>query len=257
MAKPGGLACGALRPWAAELAARIRTAAHEAQPLPVTCPTARLRPPTFRATGLNPARFLVAIGASTGGPEAVQKLLTSTAADFPPVVIVQHMPAGFTRSFAERLNDSCPLRVTEAHDSDVLTPGRVVVARGDTHLIVRRAAKGWRAYYTRQQLVNGHCPSVNVLFESVAVAAGRQAVGILLTGMGADGAQGLLQLRQQGALTIAQDRDSSVVYGMPKVGVELGAALYSARPERIPALVQRALLARDGKVADAGVRVRS
>jgi two-component system, chemotaxis family, protein-glutamate methylesterase/glutaminase len=198
---------------------------------------------SFRAAGLNPARYLVAIGASTGGTEALRALLTSAPADFPPVVIVQHMPAGFTAAFANRLNQASPLTVTEARGGDALIPGRAVLARGDTHLIVQRTGGAWRACYTHTLVVNRHCPSVDVLFESVAAAAGRYAIGVLLTGMGNDGARGLKLMRERGALTIAQDRASCVVWGMPKVAVEIGAAMHTARPEQVPALIQRLLRA--------------
>ena len=243
--KPEHIRPTVLRSFALDLAGKIRMAACIARP--VASPVATAATPTsFHAAGLVPGRYLVALGASTGGTKAIETLLRRAPADFPPVVIVQHMPAGFTRSFAARLNSLSPLAVSEAADGELLMPGRAVIARGDTQLIVRAGGPGWRAQYTNQAPVNRHCPSVDVLFNSVAAAAGPRAIGVLLTGMGEDGAHGLLNLRQAGALTIAQDRASCVVYGMPKVAVDLGAALFSAAPEDVPALTLRALLERDG-----------
>jgi len=242
--KPALCTPNTIRALATELAPHLRIAAVDARVPPVRRAGPRARAPSFRAAGIDPARHLIVIGASTGGPETLRTLLAQAPPDFPPVAIVQHMPAGFTASFADRLNHSSALTVREARDGDLLTPGHAVVARGDTHLVVRRAGDAWRVHYTHQQPVNRHCPSVDVLFESAVVAAGRDAIGIQLTGMGDDGARGLLKLRQAGAITIAQDRTSCVVYGMPKVAVELGAARHQARPDEIPALVHHLLAAR-------------
>ena len=162
-------------------------------------------------------------GASTGGTEAVRELLMHLPADSPGVAIVQHMPAMFTPSFAERLNLSSSLEVSEAAEGDLLPPGRAVVARGDAHLAVRLGGRGWYVRYTHQEPVNRHCPSVDELFDSAVRAAAQNAVGILLTGMGDDGARGLLRLRQCGALTVAQDTRSCVVYGLPKAAEQLDA----------------------------------
>lgn len=195
----------------------------------------------FHAAKIAPRRHLIALGASTGGTEAIAAMLRRVPADFPPLVMVQHMPAGFTKAFAKRLNGLGAVRVSEAADGEVLEPGRAVIARGDTHLVVRAAGTAWVVRYTHQQPVNRHCPSVDVLFDSVARAAGDRAVGILLTGMGDDGARGLLRLRRVGAVTVVQSEASCVVYGMPKVALDLGAARNSAAPESIPGLVLRAL----------------
>ncbi len=196
---------------------------------------------TFRGAGVDPSRYVVVIGASTGGTEALTTLFRNVSSDFPPTVIVQHMPAGFTRSFAERLNGLSPMQVAEARDGEPLQVGRALLARGDTHLVIRATGADWAARYTNQEPVNRHCPSVDVLFESAAAAVGRRAIGVLLTGMGADGAQGLLRLRQAGALTVGQNEASCVVYGMPKVAVDLGAVAYTAAPAEIPELIVRAL----------------
>lgn len=203
----------------------------------------------FRAAALDPAAHIVAIGASTGGPQALLELLAHAPADFPPVAIVQHMPAGFTKKFAERLDRFSAMTVAEAVEGEPLTPGRALLARGDTQLTVRRAGQAWEVHYTHQQLYNLHCPSVDVLFTSVAETAGARAVGVLLTGMGADGARGLSRLRQAGALTIAQDRDSCAIYGMPKAAVELGAVQFHGSPADIPEIVRRELACRRAQTA--------
>jgi len=169
-------------------------------------------------------------------------LLSRAPPDFPPTVIVQHIPAGFSHTFAARLSSRSCLSVGEAVDGERLSPGRAVVARGDTHVIVRPESAGWAVRYTDQRPMNRHCPSVDVLFDSVAAVARERAVGILLTGMGVDGAQGLLGIRQAGGITIAQDKESCVVFGMPKVAVDLGAATLTAAPEDMPAALLRALL---------------
>lgn len=167
---------------------------------------------------------VIALGASTGGTEALKLVLESLPADSPGVVVVQHMPAGFTKPFANRLNTSCTIDVREAEDGDRVAPGLALIAPGDRHLTVRRSG----AHYVVQLLddapVLRHKPSVDVLFRSVARAAGRNAIGVLMTGMGSDGAEGLLQMRNAGARTLAQDEATSVVFGMPKEAIALGAA---------------------------------
>lgn len=166
---------------------------------------------------------LIVIGASTGGTEAIHYLLQQLPADMPGIVIVQHMPPIFSRMFAERLNRSCPQEVSEASGYDYVQPGTVLIAPGDRHASIVKAGNRFRIECSRGDKVSGHCPSVDVLFESAAQAAGDRAIGILLTGMGQDGARGMLALRQSGARTIAQDEASSVVYGMPKAAYEIGA----------------------------------
>jgi len=178
-------------------------------------------------------------GASRGGTTALRTILAALPADAPPLLIVQHMPAGFTTTFASRLNGLAALEVREAQDGDKLRPGLALVAPGDRHLVVRALQDGLVARVREGPLVNHHRPSVDVLFRSAARELGDRALGVLLTGMGSDGAQGLLALRRQGATTVAQDRVSSVVYGMPKAAVDLGAAEHVASPSRIPALILR------------------
>jgi len=167
---------------------------------------------------------VVAIGASTGGTEAIRTLLASIPVDGPPVLIVQHMPAEFTRHFAARLDDACPMQVTEAAEGDLVTPGRVLIAPGDRHMTLRRTGDAYRVELLDGPLVCRHRPSVDVLFRSVAQVAARNAVGVLLTGMGDDGAAGLLEMREAGARTVAQDEATSVVFGMPAEAIRLSAA---------------------------------
>lgn len=169
---------------------------------------------------------LVAIGSSTGGVEALEEVLSGFPQKSPPVVICQHMPPLFTASFANRLNQSMPaLSIAEAQDGELLQPGMVRIAPGgDRHLVVDNSGGKYMTRLISGPPVSGHCPSVDVLFKSVAKHAGRNALGIILTGMGRDGAEGLLSMRQAGAYTIAQDKTSAVVYGMPRVAAEIGAA---------------------------------
>lgn len=166
---------------------------------------------------------VVAIGASTGGTDAIARVLSALPMDAPGVVVVQHMPENFTAQFARRLDGLCEMCVKEAVDGDSLLRGHVLIAPGGKHLLLRRSGARYFVEVRDGPLVARHRPSVDVLFRSTARYAGRNAVGVLLTGMGDDGAQGLLELRQAGAHTIAQDEASSVVYGMPREAAKLGA----------------------------------
>ena len=171
-------------------------------------------------------KTILALGASTGGTEAIQTILAGFPSNTPPVIIVQHMPAGFTRTFAERLNNIFSFRVKEAENGEELTHGKVLIAPGGYHTAIRQSAGGYCADVYGGALVNRHRPAVDVLFGSVARVAGGNATGILLTGMGSDGAAGLLEMKKSGALTIAQDKATSVVYGMPKEAEKIGAVQY-------------------------------
>jgi two-component system, chemotaxis family, protein-glutamate methylesterase/glutaminase len=164
-----------------------------------------------------------AIGASTGGTQALEYILTSMPVNAPGIVIVQHMPEKFTKSFADRLNDISKIEVKEAVDGDHVIPSRALIAPGNQHMIVRRSGANYYVEVKTGPLVKRQRPSVEVLFNSVAKYAGRNAVGILLTGMGTDGAEGMLKMKQAGAATIAQDEKSCVVFGMPKEAIQLGA----------------------------------
>ena len=167
---------------------------------------------------------ILALGASTGGTVALEAILRELPHDAPGTVVTQHMPRMFTRSFAERLDRMSRVEVREAADGDSVVPGVALVAPGDKHLLLRRSGARYCVSVRDGPLVNRHRPSVDVMFRSVAQAAGRNAVGVILTGMGGDGAQGLLEMRTAGARTLAQDEASCVVFGMPKVAIEMGAA---------------------------------
>ncbi|EGW39722.1 chemotaxis response regulator protein-glutamate methylesterase [Desulfosporosinus sp. OT] len=166
---------------------------------------------------------IIAFGASTGGTVAIYNVLRYLPRTMPGIVIVQHIPPGFSRMFAERLNASTNLEVKEAQTGDYVEKGRVLIAPGDQHMTVKKVGERYKVTCFEGDKVNGHCPSVDILFESVAKEAGRNAIGVILTGMGYDGAKGLLALRRKGARTIGQDEKSAVVYGMPKVAYNIGA----------------------------------
>jgi two-component system chemotaxis response regulator CheB len=202
----------------AEVADKVRAAARAS-----VRTKADAAPPTARRLNYVPSGDVVAIGSSTGGVEALLAILTQFPETCPPTVITQHMPATFTASFAARLDRASGAKVQEAVDGALLEPGKVYVAPGGVaHLEVVRSA-GLRCRLTQGDPVSGHRPSVDVLFNSVAQAVGDKAVGAILTGMGRDGAQGLLALRKAGARTLGQDEQSCVVYGMPRTAFELGA----------------------------------
>ncbi len=173
---------------------------------------------------LNKSSKLIAIGSSTGGTEALRQLLSELPNNIPPIVIVQHIPPVFSNAFAMRLNDLCECEVREAKDGDVVRSGLVLIAPGGIHMVLRPSSEGFVVRLQDLPAVNRHKPSVDMLFESVAQYLGRNAIGLILTGMGADGAKGLLKMRQAGARTIAQDEASCVVFGMPKEAIKLGAA---------------------------------
>lgn len=184
---------------------------------------------------------LIAIGASTGGTEAIYSLLQSLPNDMPGIAIVQHIPAGFSKMFAERLNRTLHLQVKEAETGDMIESGKVLIAPGDRHMRLRKSGSTFKVECYAGDRVNGHCPSVDVLFESAAKEAGSRSVGILLTGMGYDGARGLLAMRRKGAGTIGQDEHSSVVYGMPRAAYELGAVEKQCALADIPRVLRSML----------------
>jgi two-component system, chemotaxis family, protein-glutamate methylesterase/glutaminase len=208
---------------AREIVSQVRAAA-QAKVRPVT------PRPEIAGTGRPKARDLIttkkvlAIGASTGGPRAIEELLTSLPASFPGTVIAQHMPSQFTGEFARRLDSICSMHVAEAQDGDEVLAGRALIAPGGRHMLVTRVGASYIVRLKDAPAVNHHRPSVDVLLESVAKAAGANAVGVILTGMGSDGAKGLLAMRNAGAHTIAQDEATSIVFGMPKEAAALGAA---------------------------------
>jgi len=177
---------------------------------------------------------VLAIGASTGGTQALESVLSALPANAPGVIVVQHMPEHFTRSFANRLNELCAMEVKEAENGDTVSPGKVLIAPGNYHMLLKRSGAMYFVEIKGGPLVTRHRPSVDVLFKSVARYAGRNAIGVLMTGMGADGADGLLEMKRQGALTIAQDEASCVVFGMPKEAIERGAACHVVSLDGIP-----------------------
>ncbi|NPV01430.1 MAG: chemotaxis response regulator protein-glutamate methylesterase [Brevinematales bacterium] len=166
---------------------------------------------------------LIAIGASTGGTVALEYILKNLPPNLPPIVVVEHMPTNFTKQFAERLNEISQLEVKEAEEDDLIAPGTVYIAPGGMHMTVYRKGALLYTQYTDTEKVHFQKPSVDVLFESVAQEAGQNAIGFLLTGMGKDGAKGLLAMKQRGAHTVAQDEKSSIVWGMPKAAIDMGA----------------------------------
>jgi two-component system chemotaxis response regulator CheB len=184
------------------------------------------------------ATSLVAIGASTGGTEAIRHILTAIPKNFPVgIVVVQHMPQGFTKAFAERLNELCEIEIKEASHRDMVFPGRALIAPGHSHMIVQRGAGGCYVDLNRGSEVSGHRPSVDVLFDSVANIFGRTSMAVLLTGMGRDGASGMARVHDVGGFTIAQDEASCVVYGMPKAAIVEGSVDEVVHLNRIPALI--------------------
>lgn len=181
----------------------------------------------------NTTNKIIAIGASTGGTVALSELISSLPRDIPGIVIVQHMPAGFTDSFAKRLNDISQVEVSEAKDGDIISKGKVLIAPGDYHMVIRREGGQYKVKLGTGEKVSGHRPSVDVLFNSVSKYAGSNAIGIILTGMGSDGAKGLLKMKNAGSNTIGQDEKSCVVYGMPKVANDIGAVEIELPLEKI------------------------
>ena len=211
-------------------AARARPRARSAAPRPATLTV---------DTRLSTVGRIVAIGASTGGVEALQLVLTQLPATAPAVLVTQHMPAGFTASFAKRLDAQCAVTVQEATDGRRVLPGHVYIAPGARHLELVRSGAHYECRLHDGPLVSGHRPSVDVLFHSVAAAAGRAAMGVILTGMGRDGAAGLLEMRRTGARTLGQTEASCVVYGMPKAAMQAGAVEAEHPLERIAAEIVR------------------
>ena len=188
------------------------------------------------SSGLNSYYDIIAVGASTGGVTAIETLIRALPANIPGIVVTQHIPAGFSRSFADRLNSLCALVVREAEDGDRVEPGTVLVAPGNLHLSVQRVGQHYHTVVRDGPRVCFQRPSVDVLFHSVA-AAGSRGLGVILTGMGSDGADGLLQMRKRGAFTIAQDAASCVVYGMPREAVAVGAVRQVLPLERISSAI--------------------
>ncbi len=209
---------------AKELIAKVKAAA-ECKLKPRMLSGLPPKPEKLKASAGAPTR-IVAIGVSTGGPQAMEYLLSQLPADFPAsIVVVQHMPDGFTEMFARRLDEVCPLRVKEAQSGDLLQPGRVLICPGSRHMKVKRLPLGDIVVLSDDPHVNGHRPSADVLLRSVAEEFKNLAVGVLMTGMGDDGAEGLGVVKKEGGMTIAQNEESCVVFGMPKAAIERGYAI--------------------------------
>jgi two-component system chemotaxis response regulator CheB len=231
MCKPG--AAFTVGDMAEELVEKVKTAAY-----------ARVKRLVARSTDKPGAlgkttNKVVAIGASTGGTVALERILSRIPVDGPGIVIAQHMPAMFTKQFAARMNQLSPMEVREAADGDSVVPGVALIAPGDYHMLLKRSGARYFVQVKTGPMVHRQRPAVEVLFRSVAMCAGPNAVGIILTGMGADGAQGLLEMRQAGAATLAQDEASCVVFGMPRVAIELGAAQRIMGLDQIPQEILR------------------
>jgi two-component system chemotaxis response regulator CheB len=220
IAKPGG--SYTVGDMSAQLAEKIR-AASQARMIIRTQDSAVSQQAPLTALSQTTHK-VIAIGASTGGTEALKQVLTRLPANSPGVVVVQHMPANFTASFAERLNSLCQVTVREAKDNDSIVTGVVLIAPGNFHMIMRRSGARYYVEVKTGPMVHHQRPAVDLLFKSTAKYAGSNAIGVILTGMGADGAEGLLEMRNAGASTIAQDEQTCVVFGMPKEAIKMGAA---------------------------------
>jgi len=248
VAKPRLGIAGGLEQAAEEIVSKIRVAARARVRRAPAVARARAALP---AAGFSGTEELVFIGASTGGTEAIRDLLASFPPDYPGTLITLHMPPGFTQRYAERLDRSCRITVREARDGEPVLPGHAYVAPGDHHLRVARSGSDYLARVSQDEPVNRHRPSVDVLFASAAKFAGPNAIGVLLTGMGKDGARALLEMRQAGAWTIAQDEASCVVFGMPREAIALGAAQQVLPIEGIAGAIAQRLAAAGTR----GVRV--
>jgi two-component system chemotaxis response regulator CheB len=222
-----------------EIIAKVKAAA-KARVRPAKAPQSPSTSVTGKPVLFSATHKIVAIGASTGGTEALKELLIPLPADFPGIVIVQHMPEAFTHQFADRLDSLCKIRVQEARDGDHILPGHALLAPGGHHMTVVRNGMEYAVHVYRGERVNRHLPSVDVLFSSCARSMGKNALGVLLTGMGADGARGLLEMKQAGAITFAQDESTCVVFGMPREAIHLNAVEQVLPLDQIPnALLQR------------------
>lgn len=233
VAKPKLDVATGLEEYAREICEKVRLAAEvpvralgERSSHQAVTPAAPLSTTGSDKSHLKTTEGIIAIGASTGGTEAIRVVLEQLPPDAPGIVISQHIPAAFSRPFAERMHRSSALTVYEASDGQQILPGHVYIAPGDDHLTVERSGARYLCRLDRSAPVNRHRPSVDVMFRSVATQVGANAMGVLLTGMGEDGARGLLEMRQAGAITLAQDEKTSVVWGMPGTAVELGAASF-------------------------------
>jgi len=238
VAKPGSSLNDGLDEFGVEVRAKVHAAAaSSARSRGMRAPTPNVPITTASA----PKGAVIAIGASTGGVEAVRTVLSSIPADCPPIVVAQHMPPGFTGRFAQRLDECLVIKVVEAEDRMPLRPGTAYITKGGFHLRIERSSGELKCRLTDDAEISGHRPSVDALFESVAKTIGGMAVGVILTGMGRDGATGLKAMRDAGAFTVGQSENSALVYGMPRVAFEEGAVVEQASIEAIANKVAHAL----------------
>ncbi|HSR35603.1 MAG TPA: chemotaxis response regulator protein-glutamate methylesterase [Desulfurivibrionaceae bacterium] len=221
----------------AQLAEKIRAAAHVDMTHRARLAATQAVAPQAKLSLTKTTNKIIAIGASTGGTEALKDVLVQLPPNSPGIMIVQHMPAKFTTSFAERLNSLCQIRVKEAEDGDSVVPGTALLAPGNFHMVMRRSGARYYVNIKTGPLVCYQRPAVDVLFNSVAAYGGANAVGVILTGMGKDGAQGMLKMKEAGAKTIAQDEASCVVFGMPKEAIEAGGVDQVVSLKNIPAAI--------------------
>ncbi|HQR13875.1 MAG TPA: chemotaxis response regulator protein-glutamate methylesterase [Nitrospira sp.] len=209
---------------AQDLIAKIKAAATASVRPATAAASGTARPAALNSAMIKTTDMIIAIGSSTGGTEAVKDVLQVLPPNTPPVLITQHMPEKFTKTWADRMNQLCRISVKEAEDGDSVLPGHALVAPGNYHMTLVRNGARYSVRINQNEPVNRHRPSVDVMFDSVAQYAGGNAVGVILTGMGGDGARGLLRMKEAGAYTIAQDEASCVVFGMPREAIKLGAA---------------------------------
>jgi two-component system chemotaxis response regulator CheB len=210
---------------AADLIAKVKGAATASlRQTPAAGAQTPVRPTALNSAMIKTTDMIIAIGSSTGGTEAVKEVLQVLPPNTPPILITQHMPEKFTKTWADRMNELCRISVKEAEDGDSVLPGHALIAPGNYHMTLVRSGARYSVRINQNEPVNRHRPSVDVMFDSVAQYAGGNSVGVILTGMGGDGAKGLLKMKEAGAYTIAQDEASCVVFGMPKEAIKLGAA---------------------------------
>lgn len=218
-----------------ELSNKIHIASHAKVKKSVL--SSNSQPPCLKLSHVVSDKRIVAIGASTGGTEATLEVLKRLPDDMPGILITQHMPPNFTKMYAQRLNKICKMTITEAENGERVQKGHAYIAPGDKHMTLEKDSAGYYIKCAAGEKVSGHCPSVDILFKSVAEKCGENAIGVIMTGMGKDGAEGLLRMKQTGAYTIGQNKESCVVYGMPMVAFNIGAVMEQASCQNIAGII--------------------